>query len=44
LVWVAHRKLFKAGGNSFDSYSRKMEHKYLRTLRKITSSAQVQLA
>ncbi|MDO3625554.1 ferritin-like domain-containing protein [Mucilaginibacter sp. BT774] len=43
LVWIAHRKLFKAGGNSFDLYSRKMEHKYLRTLRKITNSVQVQL-
>ena len=42
LVWVAHRRLFKAGGNSFDSYSRKMEHKYLRTLKKITGTAQVQ--
>ena len=44
LVWVAHRRLFKAGGNSFDSYSKKMAHKYLKTLRKITSSTQVQLA
>jgi hypothetical protein len=42
LVWVAHKRLFKAGGNNFDSYSRKMDHKYLKTLRKITSSAQVQ--
>lgn len=37
LVWAGHRKLFKAGGNSFDSYSRKMEHKYLRTLKRITT-------
>jgi hypothetical protein len=44
LVWIGHRKLFKAGGNSFDSYSRTMEHKYLKTLRKITGSAQVQIA
>lgn len=44
LVWVAHGRLFKAGGNSFNSYSKKMEHKYLKTLRKITSSTQVQLA
>jgi hypothetical protein len=42
LVWIGHRKLFKAGGNSFDSYSRKMEHKYLKTLKKITGSEQVQ--
>lgn len=44
LVWVAHRALFKAGGNSFDSYSRKMERKYARTLRKMTSSVQIELA
>jgi len=44
LVWIAHRKLFKAGGNSFDSYSRKMEHKYLKTLRKITYAATAQYA
>jgi len=43
LVWFANRKLFKAGGNTFDSYSRAMEHKYLKTLRKIISSAQIQL-
>ena len=43
LVWFAHRKLFKAGGNTFDSYSRKMEYKYLKTLRKITTAAKVQL-
>jgi len=43
LVWIAHRSLFKAGGNSFDSYSRKMEYKYLKTLKKLTSSVQVQL-
>ena len=44
LVWAAHRKLFKAGGNAFDSYSRKMEHKYLRTLKKITTIMSTQLA
>jgi len=43
LVWFAHRKLFKAGGNTFDCYTRKMEHKFLRTLKKITHSAQIQL-
>lgn len=42
LVWIGHRRLFKAGGNSFDSYSRAMEHKYLRTLRKMTSPTRVQ--
>ena len=44
LVWVAHRKLFEAGGNSFDSYSRKMEHKYLRTLKRITGTVATQFA
>ena len=42
LVWVGHRKLFKAGGNNFDSYSRAMEHKYMRTLKKITGISKVQ--
>lgn len=44
LVWIGHRKLFKAGGNSFDSYSRKMEYKYIRTLKKITSIMSTQFA
>ena len=44
LVWIGHRKLFKAGGNSFDSYSRKMEHKYMRTLKKITGMMSTQFA
>lgn len=44
LVWVGHQKLFKAGGNSFDSYTRKMDHKYLKTLKKITTTMTTQLA
>jgi len=44
LVWIAHRKLFKAGGNSFDSYSRKMEHKYFKTLKKLTITISTQFA
>jgi hypothetical protein len=36
LVWFAHKKVFKAGGNTFASYSKKMEHKYIKTLKKIT--------
>jgi hypothetical protein len=43
LVWFAHRKLFEAGGNTFDSYTRKMEYKYLRTLKKTTGDMVVQL-
>lgn len=44
LVWFAHLKLFKAGGNSFESYTRKMDFKYLKTLDIITSKAVIQLA
>lgn len=36
LVWFAHRKLFKAGGNSFDIYRKKMRLKYSKTLKTIT--------
>lgn len=43
LVWFAHGKLFKAGGNTFVSYTRKMEYKYLKTLKKITGALEVQL-
>jgi hypothetical protein len=42
LVWFAHSRLFKAGHNTFDSYTRKMEYKYLRTLKKITGTGDVQ--
>jgi hypothetical protein len=44
LVWFAHRELFKAGGNTFTSYSRKMEYKYFKTLKRITSPAMMQWA
>lgn len=36
LVWFAHRQLFKAGGNSFKSYLKKMECKYAKTIKVIT--------
>jgi hypothetical protein len=42
LVWFAHRKLFKAGGNTFVSYTGKMEYKYMRTLMCITGPAMIQ--
>lgn len=32
LVWVAHKKLFKAGGNDFNKYFRKMNLKYKKTI------------
>lgn len=44
LVWFAHRQLFKAGGNTFKSYMRKMRYKYLRTLNVITSPLALQMA
>jgi hypothetical protein len=43
LVWFAHKGLFKAGGNTFESYIRKMEYKYMKTLKVITSPLTVQL-
>jgi hypothetical protein len=38
LVWFAHKQLFKAGGNSFESFSKKMEYKYIKTIKVITSA------
>ncbi len=35
VVWMAHKKVFVAGGNTFKSYLRKMKYKYMRTLRKL---------
>ncbi|UEG54506.1 ferritin-like domain-containing protein [Mucilaginibacter daejeonensis] len=37
LVWIAHRKVFSAGGNTFKGYMRKIHYKYLRTLHVITA-------
>jgi len=44
LVWFAHRKLFKAGGNTFNGYMRKMAYKYQKTINTITSSLAMQIA
>lgn len=44
LVWFAHRKVFKAGGNTFAGYMRKMEYKYLKTINSITNSLAMQMA
>jgi hypothetical protein len=41
LVWFAHKKLFIAGGNTFASYSKKMEHKYIKTLKRITDTQEM---
>lgn len=34
-VWFAHKKVFKAGGNNFSKYSRKMKLKFDKTLGKV---------
>jgi len=38
LVWFAHRRLFKAGGNTFASYRKKMELKYVKTIKTVTGN------
>lgn len=38
LVWFAHRQIFKAGGNTFESYLKKMEYKYHKTINIITNT------
>ena len=40
LVWFAHRTLFKAGGNTFNSFTRKMIYKYRKTIKMITEKEQ----
>ena len=37
LIWVVNSKLFKAGGNTFESYMKKMGLKYLKTIKVIIS-------
>jgi hypothetical protein len=44
LVWFAHRQLFKAGGNTFRGYVRKMRVKYLNTFHTITTATGWQIA
>jgi hypothetical protein len=45
LVWLAHKKLFKAGGLDFITYLRKMRYKYAKTLKSATAkSGYIQLA
>ena len=43
LVWFAHRKIFRAGGNTFGSYIRKMDGKYLKTIESITAPEAMQM-
>jgi len=42
LVWYANSRLFKAGGNSFEGYMNKMNLKYNKTIKKITSPSVLQ--
>lgn len=43
-VWLAHRKLFRAGGNTLAVFLRKMHAKYARTLKTIVGTAALQTA
>jgi hypothetical protein len=40
LVWIGHRKIFKAGGHSFYSYLQAMKNQYLNTINLITHPLQ----
>jgi hypothetical protein len=37
VVWLGHRKLFRAGGNTFSSFIDKMTYKYHKTIARVTS-------
>lgn len=37
VVWFGHRKLFKAGGNTFSSFIDKMTYKYHKTIARVSS-------
>jgi hypothetical protein len=38
VVWMAHKKAFKAGGTDWSKYIRKMKYKYLKTLYRISAA------
>jgi len=44
LVWFAHKRLFKAGGNTFTTYMKKMDYKYLKTINQLTRWQLMQMA
>lgn len=44
IIWFAHKKLFRAGGNTFRNYFRKMYYKYLITIGRNTHPLSVHLA
>ncbi len=41
IVWMAHKQLFKAGGNTFKRYMLKMKYKYNRIMSRVTSNSSV---
>jgi hypothetical protein len=41
LVWYAHKQLFKAGGNTFQLYLKKMDRKFTKTIKTITSAPEI---
>ena len=41
IVWMAHKKLFKAGGNTFKKYMIKMRYKYNKIIRQVTACRHV---
>jgi len=38
-VWMAHKKLFKAGGNTFTGFMKKMNYKYKKTIHRVTAAS-----
>ncbi|PAW93101.1 hypothetical protein CKK33_06185 [Mucilaginibacter sp. MD40] len=44
LVWFAHKRLFKAGGLTFERYVYKMRYKYHKTIKVITAPIVVEFA
>ncbi|MBW4890675.1 ferritin-like domain-containing protein [Mucilaginibacter sp. HMF5004] len=36
-VWLAHKQLFRAGGNTFGTFTKKMRQKYYKTIDRITA-------
>ena len=43
-IWFAHKKVFKAGGNSFKKYIRKRMLKYMKTLDKVGKTSSIHTA
>lgn len=44
LVWFAHRRVFRAGGNTFGKYMHKMRNKYYKTLHPVTTPLTFEIA